>query len=184
MPEAIEMLREDHQKVKDLFEEFEKAEEDGEKGQIVHAALNALEIHATLEEEIFYPAVREQIDDDDQMDEALEEHHVAKLLIGELQEMKPGDDHFDAKFKVLAESVKHHIEEEESEILPKAQDADLDQERLGEEMTERKEELQGRKSAGARRKVSSGNAGRRPALAKTKTGAKKNGTKTKYRQSA
>ena len=183
MPEAVEMLREDHQQVKDLFEEFEKAEEDEEKGQIVRAALTALEIHATLEEEIFYPAVREQIDEDDQMDEALEEHHVVKFLIGELQEMKPGDDHFDAKFKVLAESVKHHIEEEESEILPKAQDADLDQERLGEEMTERKEELQRGKGAGARRKVSSGNAGRRPALAKTKTAAKKNG-KTTYRKSA
>ena len=183
MPEAVEMLREDHQQVKDLFEEFEKAEEDEEKGQIVRAALTALEIHATLEEEIFYPAVREQIDEDDQMDEALEEHHVVKLLIGELQEMKPGDDHFDAKFKVLAESVKHHIEEEESEILPKAQDTDLDQERLGEEMTERKAELQRGKGAGARRKVSSGSARRRPALAKTKTAAKKNG-KTKYRKSA
>jgi hemerythrin superfamily protein len=183
MPEAVEMLREDHQKVKDLFKEFEKAEENEEKGQIVRAALTALEIHATLEEEIFYPAVREQIDDDDQMDEALEEHHVVKLLIGELQEMKPGDDHFDAKFKVLAESVKHHIEEEESEILPKAQDTDLDQERLGEEMTERKEELQGQKGAGAGGKISSRKTARRPALAKTKTAAKKNG-KTKYRKSA
>jgi hemerythrin superfamily protein len=183
MPDAIEMLREDHRKVKDLFEEFEKAEEDDEKGRIVHTALTALEIHATVEEEIFYPAVREQIDDDDQMDEALEEHHVAKLLIGELQEMKPGDDHFGAKFKVLAESVKHHIEEEETEMLPKAEDADLDQERLGEEMTERKEELQGQKGAGARGKISSGKTARRPALAKTKTAAKKNG-KTKYRKSA
>ena len=183
MPDAIEMLREDHRKVKDLFEEFEKAEEDDEKGRIVHTALTALEIHATVEEEIFYPAVREQIDDDDQMDEALEEHHVAKLLIGELQEMKPGDDHFGAKFKVLAESVKHHIEEEETEMLPKAEDADLDQERLGEEMTERKEELQGQKGAGARGKIPSGKTARRPALAKTKTAAKKNG-KTKYRKSA
>src|SRR5207237_4833742 len=128
MPDAIEMLREDHRKVKDLFEEFEKAEEDDEKGRIVHTALTALEIHATVEEEIFYPAVREQIDDDDQMDEPLEDNHAARLLIGELQEMKPGDEHFDAKFKVLAESVKHHIEEEETEMLPKAEDADLDQE--------------------------------------------------------
>jgi len=184
MPEAIEMLREDHQKVKDLFEEFEKAEEDDEKGQIVRTALTALEIHATVEEEIFYPAVREQIENDDLMDEALEEHHIAKLLIGELHEMHPGDDHFDAKFKVLAESIKHHIEEEESEILPQAQELDLDQERLGEEMTERKKELQRQKGAGARGKISSGKIARRPALAKTKTAAKKNGTKTKYRKSA
>ena len=183
MPEAVDMLREDHQKVKELFEEFEKAEEDDEKGQIVRAALNALEIHATLEEEIFYPAVREQIENDDLMDEALEEHHVAKLLMGELQEMQPGDDHFEAKFKVLAESVKHHIEEEESEILPKAQEMDLDEERLGEEMTQRKQELQGQKGAGARRQFSTGKRARRPALPKTKAAAKKNG-KTKYRQSA
>src|SRR5205807_327709 len=110
-----------------------------------------------------------------------EEHHVAKLLIGELQEMQPGDDHFEAKFKVLAESVKHHIEEEESEVLPKAQEMDLDQERLGEEMTKRKRELQGQKGAGARRKSSTGKSARRPALAKIKAAVKKK-DKTKYRQ--
>ena len=74
MPEAVEMLREDHEKVKGLFEEFEKAEEDDEKLRIVRTTLTELKIHAALEEEIFYPAVRELIDDDDQMDEALEEH--------------------------------------------------------------------------------------------------------------
>lgn len=183
MPDAIKMLREDHQKVKDLFEEFEKAEEEDEKGQIVRTALNDLEIHATLEEEIFYPAVREHIEDDDVMDEALEEHHVAKLIIAELQDMEPGDDRFDAKFKVLAESVKHHIEEEESEILPKAQKMEIDKEGLGEEMTERKQELQEQGVAGAGRK-SSGGRGQRAPLAKTKASAKKSGTKTKYRKSA
>ena len=70
------------------------------------------------------------------MDEALEEHHVAKILIGELREMSPGDERFDAKFKVLAEAVKHHIEEEESELLPNAEDMELDLEALGEELAD------------------------------------------------
>jgi hemerythrin superfamily protein len=182
MPEAVEMLREDHQKVKDLFEEFEKAEEDDDKLRIVRTALNELKIHATLEEEIFYPAVREFIDDDDQMDEALEEHHLAKLIIAELQDMEPGDEHFDAKFKVLAESVKHHIEEEESEILPKAEEMELDHEQLGMEMTERKTELQA--EGGGRRKSTTRNAAQGRASTKSKVGAKKSGGKSKYQKSA
>jgi hemerythrin-like domain-containing protein len=142
MANSVEMLREDHKKVKELFEQFEEADEEDEKARIVETALQELEVHANLEEEIFYPTVREQIDDDEMMDEALEEHHVAKLLIAELKEMSPGDERFEAKFKVLSEAVKHHIEEEESEIFPKAEDIGLDLDSLGEEMTERREELQ------------------------------------------
>jgi hemerythrin superfamily protein len=185
MPEATEMLREDHQKVKDLFEEFENAEEADDKLRIVRTALMELEIHATLEEEIFYPAVREQVEDDDEdmMDEALEEHHVAKFIMRELQNMKPGDERFDAKFKVLAESVKHHIEEEESEILPKAEEMDLDQDQLAEEMTERKQELQQQKqAAGGRRTSRPSAAGRRPP-ARSKSSKQKE-SNTKQRKSA
>ncbi len=182
MPEAVEMLREDHKKVKGLFEEFEKAEEDDEKQRIVRTTLNELTIHAALEEEIFYPAVRELIEDDDQMDEALEEHHVAKLIIAELQDMKPGDEHFDAKFKVLAESVKHHIEEEESEILPKAEEMELDQEALGEEMAERKTELQA--EGGGKRKGAARTATQDRGESKTKAAAKKSGNRSKYQKSA
>ena len=186
MPEVTEMLREDHQKVKDLFEEFENAEEAEDKLRIVRTALMELEIHAALEEEIFYPAVRAQIEEDDEhiMDEALEEHHVAKFIMRELQNMKPGDERFDAKFKVLAESVKHHIEEEESEILPKAEELDLDQERLAEEMTERKQELQQQTQADGRRRTSrSIAAGRRPP-ARSKASSKKSESNTKHRKSA
>jgi hemerythrin superfamily protein len=187
MPEVTEMLREDHEKVKDLFEEFENAEEDDDKLRIVRTALTELEIHATLEEEIFYPAVRELIEeeDEDTMDEALEEHHVAKFLMRELKDMKPGDERFDAKFKVLAESVKHHIEEEESEILPKADEMELDQEQLAEEMTERKQELQERlqKTDGQGRGAGRGSAGRR-APAKSKASAKKSESNTRQRKSA
>jgi hypothetical protein len=186
MPEATELLREDHQKVKELFKEFEQAEEDEEKQRIVQTALTELEVHATLEEEIFYAAVRAQIDNDSMVDEALEEHHVAKLLMAELQGMEPGDERFDAKFKVLAESVKHHIEEEESELLPKAEEMDLDQERLAEEMTERKQELQEQEEGenGGGRKAARRISSQRRTSSKGKVSAKKAGAKAKYRKSA
>jgi hemerythrin superfamily protein len=183
MAEAVDMLREDHDKVKNLFDEFEDADEN-EKEQIVHTAINELTIHAALEEEIFYPAVRQVLDDDEQLDEALEEHHVVKLLIAELEDMKPGDERFDAKFKVLAESVRHHIEEEESEVLPKAEKSDeLDLQSLGEQMMERKQELQeeSERPRGKSRRTTA----RRQAQPKAKAPAKKNsGGGEKYRRSA
>jgi len=156
MPDAVEMLRQDHRKVKDLFEQFEQSEDKQTKKRIAESALTELEMHAALEEELFYPAVREEIDEEEKIDEAEEEHHVAKLLISELQNMTPSDDRFDAKFKVLAESVKHHIEEEESEVLPEVE-AEIDGARLGEKMAGRKEELEQKMSnGGASRKGSKG----------------------------
>jgi len=141
MPNAIEMLREDHRKVKKLFEEFEHTEEEQSKEQIVEHTLRELEVHAALEEEIFYPAAEEQIGAKDSIDEAREEHHVVKLLIGELKKMRADDDRYNAKYTVLAESVKHHIEEEESELFPKLE-GKLDAEGVGAEMETRKEQLQ------------------------------------------
>jgi len=131
MPDALQMLRDDHHLVKDLFKRFEDSDDRSEKALIVKQALDALDVHAELEEEIFYPAVRkEAAPADGQMDEAEEEHHVVKLLIGELRAMKPGAPRYDAKFTVLAENVKHHIDEEESEMLPKA--AELGMQRMNE----------------------------------------------------
>jgi hemerythrin-like domain-containing protein len=131
MVDALQLLRDDHRHVKDLFKQFEEADDRRAKGQVVAEALTALEIHAKLEEEIFYPAVRKEADADPaEMDEAEEEHHVVKLLIGELRRMKPGAARYDAKFTVLAENVKHHIDEEESEMLPKA--AELGMQRMNE----------------------------------------------------
>jgi hemerythrin-like domain-containing protein len=143
MPSAIKMLREDHDKVKGLFEEFEQAEESQAKEQIVENTVRELEIHAALEEEIFYPAAEEQVDEKESIDEAREEHHVVKLLIGELKKMSADDDRYDAKYKVLSESVKHHIEEEESELFPKLE-GKLDAEELGAQMEARKQELERR----------------------------------------
>jgi hemerythrin superfamily protein len=112
MPHAIEMLREDHRKVKNLFEEFKHAEQKQTKELIVENILRELEVHATVEEEIFYPAAEKQTDEKESLDEAREEHHVVKLVINELRKMSAGDERYDAKYTVLAESVKHHIEEE------------------------------------------------------------------------
>jgi hemerythrin superfamily protein len=151
MPNAMEMLRQDHRKVKELFEQFEHAEESQAKEQIVENTVRELEVHAALEEEIFYPAAEEQIDEKESIDEAREEHHVVKLLIGELKKMSADDERYDAKYKVLSESVKHHIEEEESELFPKLE-GQLDAEALGAQMENRKQELQRQphKRSGAR----------------------------------
>ena len=138
---VTDMLREDHKKVKGLFEEFEQAEDAKAKQRIVETTLGELEVHATLEEELIYPAVRTEIDDDDLMDEALEEHHVVHGLIGELKKMKPSDDRYDAKFTVLTENVKHHIKEEELEMLPKAEGCDIDWDALHQQVIKRKAQL-------------------------------------------
>jgi hypothetical protein len=144
---VIQMLKEDHQKVKDLFEEFKKVEDASAKRQIVETAITELEVHAKLEEGLIYPAIRPQLDEDDLMDEALEEHHVVHLLIAELKKMKPTDERFDAKFTVLGESVKHHIKEEEAEMLPKAEKSNIDWDQLETQVTKRKEQLLSKSSA-------------------------------------
>ncbi|MCC6381115.1 MAG: hemerythrin domain-containing protein [Dehalococcoidia bacterium] len=141
MPDPVKMLKDDHNKVKGLFSEFESA--DGRsKMRIAKEAMTELEIHTKLEEEIFYPAMQRALKEEELMAEAEEEHHVAKVLIKELEAMERADVHFDAKFTVLAENVKHHIKEEESEMLPKASKIDRTElDRLGEEMQARREQL-------------------------------------------
>lgn len=141
--DAVSMLKEDHRKVKELFERFEEATDTATKREIAQQAIKELKVHAALEEELFYPAVREEIDEEEKIDEAVEEHHVVKLLIAELSKMKPSDAHFDAKFTVLAENVKHHIEEEEGEVIPEVE-GEIDGDGLGQQMAERKEKLEGR----------------------------------------
>jgi hypothetical protein len=138
---AIAILMKDHDRVKDLFDRFEKSESASEKEKIISEALTELKIHAVVEEEIFYPAVRKHVGKD-LMNEADEEHHVARVLVAELDRKSRNDDHRDAKFTVLAESVRHHIKEEEGEMLPKAKGLDIDFEALGQQMLARKKELQ------------------------------------------
>jgi hypothetical protein len=140
--DAIAMLKADHRKVKKLFDDFEDASSSATQKKIAAEAVMELKIHATLEEEFFYPALRGQIEDEEGiMDEADEEHHVAKILIAELEQMKGDEDHWEAKFKVLAESVRHHIKEEEGEMFRLAEDTDIDFAMLAERMLELKTEL-------------------------------------------
>ena len=149
MPDPIRMLKDDHKKVKGLFDEFETA--DGRsKRRIVDEAIMELEIHAAIEEEIFYPGVMKAAGEEI-MAEAEEEHHVAKVLMDEIKQLEPGDVHYDAKVMVLAENVKHHIKEEENEMLPKAKEVDkATLEWLGEQMESRKQELMKTMSANAK----------------------------------
>jgi hypothetical protein len=144
---AISLLKADHKKVKDLFDKFEKADGTEEKQQIAQEVIKELKIHSVIEEEIFYPTVRAEIEEEDLMNEAEEEHRVAKTLIEELENEDASDDHFDAKFMVLAENVRHHIKEEESEMFSEAKDSDVDMTELGEQMLKRKEELMADESA-------------------------------------
>ena len=143
--DAIALLTADHKTVKGLFKEFEqltkKDDVDEQKAQLVRQICNELTVHAQVEEELFYPAVREAIDDDDLMDEADIEHASAKDLIAQLQDLEPGDDHYDARVTVLGEYVDHHVKEEEGEMFPKARKADVNTAELGEEIAERKQEL-------------------------------------------
>jgi hemerythrin-like domain-containing protein len=137
---ATALLKEDHERVQALFDEFEAAKGRAKKVTTVRQALTELKVHAALEEELFYPTVRRTVGKD-LMNEADEEHHVAKLLIAELDAMDGSESHFDAKFLVLAENVRHHIKEEENEMLPKAQKAKVDFEALTAKMARRKERL-------------------------------------------
>ncbi|MEO5656285.1 MAG: hemerythrin domain-containing protein [Nitrospiria bacterium] len=166
MANPIQLLRDDHAKLKHLFEEFERTDDSSAKRRIVETALAELSAHAEMEEEVFYPAVRKQMDEEEDlelMDEALEEHHVAKMLIGELESMRPSEKRYEAKFKVLSEAVKHHIQEEESEMLPKVEELGLDLESLGQRMMRRKSELQ--ENASSPRSARRAPAGKSPARA-------------------
>ena len=136
------MLREDHQKLKELFDQFGKTTNKNEKRNIVTAAIAALEVHATLEEELIYPAWQEHVDEHGLTDESLAEHHVVHLLINELKEINPEDERYNAKFTVLSEHVTHHIKEEEGKMFLQAEKADVDWDRLTKHVIERRQSLE------------------------------------------
>ena len=142
---ALDLLKADHDKVKNLFREFETLkgndDDDERKSELVDEICYELTVHAMLEEEIFYPVLRSAIDDDDMMDEADVEHAGARELISQLEVMYPGDDHFDATVTVLGEEVAHHIDKEESEMFEAARSAGIDLDDLGEQLSARKDEL-------------------------------------------
>ena len=141
--DAIALLKADHRKVEDLFEKFESAKSASAKKSLAQEICTELCVHATIEEEIFYPACKGKVEED-MMDEAYVEHDGAKVMIAELVAGSPDDDFYDAKMKVLSEEIKHHVKEEERPgegIFSQARDSDIDMEALGERMAARKEQL-------------------------------------------
>jgi hemerythrin-like domain-containing protein len=143
-PDAVTLLMDDHKAVKKLFKEFEKlakADDTDGKVEVANQICEELTIHAMIEEEIFYPAARAAIDDEDMLNEAEVEHASAKDLIAQIREMEGDDPMYDATVKVLSEYINHHVEEEEKEMFPKAKKAKMDLEGIGVQLMERKEEL-------------------------------------------
>ena len=144
-PDALALLKADHDKVKNLFREFDDLrgndDEDERKGELVDEICYELTVHTMIEDEIFYPVLRSVIDDDDMMDEADVEHAGARELISQLEVMYPGDDHYDATVTVLGEEIAHHIDKEETDMFDAARSAGLDLLELGEQLAARKEQL-------------------------------------------
>src|SRR5215218_3944669 len=123
--DAITLLKNDHQDVEKLFKRFEKAGDEAhtEKRDIVDRIIEALSKHAVIEEQLFYPVSRATVPGTEDIAlESMEEHHVVKWLLSELDGMSPEHERFDAKVTVLIENVRHHVEEEEEEFFPKVRD--------------------------------------------------------------
>ncbi len=144
--DALALLTDDHKTVQKLFKDYEKlTQNDGEeeeKAALAQQICTELTVHAQIEEEIFYPAVRDAIEETDLLNEAEVEHAGAKDLIAQIGAMAPGEELYDAKVTVLGEYVNHHIKEEQEEMFPKVKKAKLDTAALGSELLERKQELQ------------------------------------------
>ena len=139
--DATALLRADHKSVSALFGEYEKARAKTKKKNLVTQICNALTVHAQIEEEIFYPAVKKALKDTKLVPEATIEHATLKELIAQVKDVEPDGEMFDAKIKVMSEYVKHHVKEEQNEIFPKAKATKLDMMELGARLEARKEEL-------------------------------------------
>ena len=182
---ATDLLKQDHKTVKGLFRSYKEAKENGDgraKRRLFLAIDKELSIHAIVEEEIFYPAVRKQ--DKEQKDmvlEAREEHGIVKTLLSQLRDLGGGDETFDAKMKVLMEAVEHHADEEEDEMFPEAEKLGDDRlRRLGAEIAARKEQLMGQTpdglastASGSPAKQSRRGVRRTPAPSAKRAGAKR-----------
>ena len=135
------MLRADHKHVDALFKAYETASKPAKQKDIVSQICMELTVHAQIEEEIFYPAVKKALKDHELVPEATVEHATLKALIAQVKDVEPNGEMFDAKIKVLSEYVKHHVKEEQNEMFPKATAAKLDMKKLGAQMAARKKEL-------------------------------------------
>lgn len=141
--DGLQLLAADHRKVEALFEKFEAASGTALKEKLVRQICTELKVHAQIEEEIYYPAIRGKVEEAD-LDEAYVEHDSAKLLINELEAAEPDESYYDAKVKVLSELIEHHVKEEEKQrdnLFQQTRAADIDLEALGAKLAARKAEL-------------------------------------------
>jgi hemerythrin superfamily protein len=147
--DAISVLKADHRQVEGWFSEFEKSKSTSKKQQLTAKICDALTVHTTIEEEIFYPTFWQATEDKDTHHEAVVEHDGAKQLIAQIQEMSAEDDYFDAKVTVLSEMIRHHVKEEEKPggMFAEAKKSEMDLDALGEQLLARKRELQSRSKA-------------------------------------
>ena len=143
-PDAVALLKADHRQVEEWFSQFEKTKSASKKQRLADDICEALTIHTTIEEEIFYPAFLEATADKDMHHEAVVEHDAAKKLIAEIQALSARDDYFEAKVTVLSEMIKHHVKEEEQPggMFAEAKKSDMDLAALGEQLLQRKQELE------------------------------------------
>lgn len=149
-PDAVALLKADHRQVETWFKEFEGARGPERKRELAKKICKALEVHATVEEEIFYPAFLDATQDKDIHHEAVLEHGSAKLVIADIEGSDPqDDDYYDSRMTVLSELIKHHVKEEEQPggMFAKAKAADMDLKALGEALQARKDELMGEKTS-------------------------------------
>ena len=142
---AIALLKADHRQVEAWFKQFKASRAASRKEKLAEKICNALKIHTRIEEEIFYPAFLVVTREKDMHHEAEVEHAGAKKLIAEIEAMRPEDDYYDAKVKVLSEMIKHHVKEEEKPggMFAEARKSDMDLDDLGQRMKARKEQLEG-----------------------------------------
>jgi hemerythrin superfamily protein len=181
MPSATQMIRQDHQKVEGLFKKFEQTKGADAKRRLAENAMTELEVHAALEEEIFYPAVEKEVEEAASMiSEARGEHQKVKQLIAELKGMEEADEEFESQFSELVENVQHHVEEEENEMLPKVEGSGLDLRSLGDQMSQRRQTLQ---SGGATRKRASATSNRK-SMGRKSAGRKSTARKSTSKKSA
>jgi len=140
-PDAIALLRADHQRVSELFEQYETTRSAAKKKTLAATICQELTVHARIEEEIFYPAVKAALKDKELVPEAQVEHQSLKDLIAQVKDKEPDGEMFDAKIKVMSEYVKHHVKEEQNEMFVRAKKTRLDLQQLGEQLAARKQEL-------------------------------------------
>lgn len=143
--DAISLLTDDHDVIRQLFEKYREfiaeSADDVERQRLAEHICALLTVHSTIEEEIFYPAAREVTEDDDLLNQAQVEHNAVNDLIAQIESMDAGDELYDATVTVLGEYVEHHVRKEEDELFPELRNSVMDAEAIGEELSDRKQEL-------------------------------------------